>query len=646
MKNFSKSLFISACIAISCIQPSQAGHLFSQEEADKDTQRTSHARRQANREALQQCYSYIIHHPLAFLYLKFFTQHPSLESNPDANNLLIFHPYVATPALVEDTTNFEAYALRENHIDKRNPEQEPETTHQQAAQPEALRIQTSSTISFSSYNDAECILPNSQEPTLAQNLLANPEKHKKKRKRHRKKKTSAESPMESSVLTLPQVKRKIDYTKQIMEGQKLPLCLPPYSCKTTIPVVESFIHTILQNKIEKPVKVHVPLNREEISPFHEAFRTLVQKYPFPFTWSMTNKGPSILNDERSPYTIELSLSSLAREREDVENKFVYHISPEEDKKVKWSHVYDVAMSSGFTLEDFKFNNAIKIRMIELQRNTEEKNLEELQKFLEIKLPKDNYPVHIVGILINKKIKLPGRMFEKVLAKVSAINPGLCSRGTICDPQSNSIYLCLDNVRRNMLDLHGGRGVKVAKEETQDFIIKAYETFKEGCTVLTGRGNHINTNGTAGVLRGAFGEWIKDEGFASIITQSFPLEGDGGYKVLFPKIQTLDLRRTRQKKHLPQIKKIIAQMVPQKERRLQIIMNSEDASQNAEFKRMMDVYKALHAHDTELLESITPISFESVPGEIKLIFNKRHPQNSSSFTFINSYGSRSTFGTIH
>lgn len=610
-------------IEILCLQPGKAGFEVSKEEIDEDTQQTSYVRRQTAIKTFQQCYFYITHHPLGFLYLRYL---PPLSSRFafETSDLIDLERHI---------TNFEEYALSEsNQISQQG------TIYQEVISTGDISIQPPDTLTSHVNHDEEDALTNSETQTL---LAPAPKNPKKKKIRSKKKKTTAES----LLLSAEKAKAKIDYTEQIISGLLSPICLPPYSLEETIPTVETFIQTVIQHKIEQPVQVHLPLNHEDIFSFDEAFKVLVQKYPFPFTWSMTNKGPLLLSNGQSPYLFEVSLASRAREKEEVEQKFVYQVSPEEGRKINWSHVFGAAMSAEFTLEDFKFNNAIKIRLIELKEKTIDKNLEIFQQFLKNKLPKDNHPFHIIGILINKEIEVSGNIFSRILGQVSEINPNSCSRGTVCDPQSNSVYICLNNTHRHILDLHGGRGKKIAREETTNFIIQSYEDFEEGCTVLTGRGNHVNVNGKSGVLRKAFTEWMEDKNLAPLIKSYFPLEGEGAYKVIFPKIQTLDLRRIRQQKHVSQIKGTIAQMAQQKKRRLHIAINPEISSQNPEFNLLTEVHNDLHVHDAELLKSITPISFESISGEIKIIFNKKHPQNPSSFTFMNNYGSRCVLGTI-
>lgn len=506
--------------------------------------------------------------------------------------------------------------------------------------------------------------PHLQASSLDQNLLpdqnrlrgqnlSQPDHPEKKRKRKKN---------PSGVTGLPQnsVNSQTDFTKQNSLKPGSVIRLPKDMIENTMSVVENRIQHVIHHKIEKPVTVHVLLDPENISAFHKAFEAVAGKYPFPFTWSLENKGKSKVESERPSWIFEISLRSRAKERERVEKEFVYKFSDEDKKKVDWQNIYDVAMRSRFTLEDFEFNNSIKIRTIELDDDSEVEDLKKFQHLLKHTLAKDENPFHILCITLNRKARGHHHdMLNVFLRKLSEVNVGHNRRGVVFDPEEGLLYLCLDNTHRRILDLHGkrlssghyeGRSTQQGEQDTQEFILQAYEMFKEEVTVLTGRGNHLNPNGTKGVLREAFRDWMAAEPFPSIVKKYCSLEGDGGYKVIFKKIQKLNLNNsdTPDQNPILVIKEAIAQMIRQKQRRLYIVLNEEEGpSESArEFKLLMSLYADLYENNKELVQLITPLSFESIPGELKIIFNNQHSKNSSSFSFAHLYGSASALGTIH
>jgi len=284
----------------------------------------------------------------------------------------------------------------------------------------------------------------------------------------------------------------------------------------------------------------------------------------------------------------------------------------------------------------------------------------MRKFLETKLPKDSNPFHIVGFKINKASGLtPSQLLNSFLKKVSyEYNNSLFNRGMIQDPKSDYLYLCMDNDNRKILDLHGkkdqssgiyeGRNVKQAREETLNFIMQAYETFQDEVTVLTGRGNHVSSNGQKGVLYEAFEkEWINDKSLASVIKSYYPLEGNGGYKVVLIKPKKLDLGTKSIEEAVPLIKQAISQIIKKGQTRLFLQMNPKLSISpgSHEYKLMACLAHDLCIHDTALFKLISPISFYSKPGELRFIFNQRHPRYPDSMSWGDCFGNSINEGTI-
>jgi len=447
-------------------------------------------------------------------------------------------------------------------------------------------------------------------------------------------------------------------------AQKSTVHLPKTSIMLASSKVEEIIQKVIHEKMVQPLIVNVLLDKESIGEFHQSFSKLVEKYPFPFNWSSMNKGPIDQNSNSSDWIIELHLSSQAKFREQVEKEFTYQVAQQEEQKVDWPLIYDLVMRAGFSLEDFNFNNSLKIRLLELQGENEEENMAEIRQFLETKLPKDSNPFHIVGIKVSKASGLqPGQLLHSFLLKESHIyNEALFNRGMIHDHKSDYFYLCLDNKKRKILDLHGkriqnngnydGRTAKQARAETLDFILQAYETFQDEVTVLTGRGNHIGSNGQKGVLYAAFEkEWINDESIVSIIKKYHPLSGNGGYKIIFVKSKKLGLSTARNEEALPHVKKAISQMIQKRQSRLFLQMDPKADPKarlfpgNQEYKLMTCLAQDLSLKEPAFFKSISPISFYSKPGELRFIFNHRNSRYPGSMSWGNCFGNSINEGTI-
>lgn len=487
----------------------------------------------------------------------------------------------------------------------------------------------------------EEVLSNAPNGKSTQNSL--PTKKKKKRK---KKLQHAQLQYE---MQINENKESIEEMLAITPA----IHLPHEPIDQLIIKVESHIQQVLEEKRADPLRVYVPLPRQsDIPDFYKAFHELIKKYPFPFNWGSINKGPIDKTKSDSPWHLELQLSSQARFREQVEKEFVYQVSSQEKEMVDWELIYRLVMKSGFSLEDFKFNNALRVRVLELQGNNEKECVEEIKHFLDNKLSKDINPFHIIALKINKPSGLKaGQLLQIYFHHISPYRKDISRRGTIYnDDEADYLYLCLDNESRKILDLHGkkhqttgryeGRNAHQGREETVNFIVQAYEDFQEEVTILTGRGNHINSNGQKGVLNAAFKEkWMKEARLVPILKKCFPVTGGGGYKVKLIKPKKLDLTVVNFSETVPLVKQTIFEMVQNKQARLLLSLDfkGNPLIRNPEFELMMHLTQHLMEKEAELFKNIYPLSFEAESGKLRIIFNKVHPRAPHSLRFGNYFG---------
>jgi len=195
---------------------------------------------------------------------------------------------------------------------------------------------------------------------------------------------------------------------------------------------------------------------------------------------------------------------------------------------------------------------------------------------------------------------------------------------IYDDTKGCIYVCLTNVTREMLDLHGkkttdgkydGRTVKDAAPETTGFVQDAFYNFQDEVTVLTGRGNHT-TNGKSGVLKQAFKTWAQD--LAPLITGSHLIKGDGGYKVKLRKAPSFNLQGLSLKDAIPQLHAAIAKAAQSGDTRLRLLL---DPSHKGASEAEGHVLFARYTHFLVLGGYDFSFSMATVPGELRLIFDK-------------------------
>lgn len=205
--------------------------------------------------------------------------------------------------------------------------------------------------------------------------------------------------------------------------------------------------------------------------------------------------------------------------------------------------YNLMVRAGFEKEDFKqgkygFQDKIFVKHILLNKPTIEECEEELRTNVSTILRKAKQPY--VTFIFELQPNTPFRLYDvythndntpKDLWRYFHEELG-GPAATITEELEKRLYLCFYNIKQNMLDLHGA-SVDEAFDKLSSFILERYDNFEDECTVITGRGNHINPNGEAGILHNSFKKWVKRE-LKPYIKTYIPSKGDGGYKVILRK----------------------------------------------------------------------------------------------------------------
>lgn len=420
-------------------------------------------------------------------------------------------------------------------------------------------------------------------------------------------------------------------------------------------LIEEKIQQVLERKTVL-LSLEVPIENSYSDEFNKSFYELTKKYPFPFSWhSRGTSSINTVNEKRVCYR-QINLSSEMLYREHVERDFAYQVSPQEKEMVDWELIYRLVMKSHFSVEDFKYNNALRIRVLNLLANTEEECTQEISNFINFKLSKDINPFHILAIKPNIGSALKAsQIYDIYSTHISPYRKSSSDRGMIYG-QEDCLYLCLNNEKRKTLDLHGkkkegklieGRQKKQGSEETIEHIKGAYIDFQNDAVVITGRGNHINSNKKIGVLKTAFKEeWVSHKELLPLIKNYRILEGDGAYHVYFKKFKELSLTVSHFPESIELITQTIKSMVQNKNKRLWINLdfNVDITPINPEFKLMKDLTESLMDYNSDIFQLIYPLSFEAEPNVLRLIFNQIHSQAGHCLSFsnyINKHGKNIT-----
>ena len=410
----------------------------------------------------------------------------------------------------------------------------------------------------------------------------------------------------------------------------------PEPLEDTLLKIEHLMQQVIEHKREDPLVVSIELDEEGSKKFMGSLHELTSKSPGPLVWGLQALGSSS--------SFKLTLYSQAKLHERIATQYVYKSSPAEAEKIEWASIYELVRRAGFSVEHFKFNNALKIRTLELQGRTEEENITEIQQFLSVKLPKDSEPFHVANIILSKTS--PVRADHLVGHKYrTAEEEEIEIISALCDQEEGRLLLCVVNKDRRILDLHGkilkdgktfeGRNKDQARKETEDFIRQAYGNFKKEEIVLTGRGNHKNANGSYGVLFKAFKSWMKNKQLSSLLESYSPLEGNGGYKVKFKPIQKLNLQRISLEESIASLKTALlhASETQQFRFHLKLPLTTQTAEGNQGLKFVNHLCRDLAKNESQLFHTVAPIRFDITAENLRLILKLIHPRAGFSLSFI-------------
>ena len=278
----------------------------------------------------------------------------------------------------------------------------------------------------------------------------------------------------------------------------------------------------------------------------------MQFYQYPISISGGNyatEGNKSAKGVWDVYKQELSIKNYTHEELRAKSfPYLFHGGKLDTTYLNPKTFYDLIVRAGFKEEHFKegkhgFQDKVAVKPIVLENSTiEECHEEVLTKVLSI-LEKAMHPyvVLVFGLAPNSSFSVNDLYKHNNFTLNRYLFEELDGQpiSTIIETQENRLYLCFKNVKQKTLDLHHATP-KEAFDKVKEFIVKRYNKFEHRCTIITGCGNHVNSNGQAGILHQAFRTWAKNE-LKPYIQFCRATSGNGCYEVKFKKPISLLLR---------------------------------------------------------------------------------------------------------
>ncbi len=324
------------------------------------------------------------------------------------------------------------------------------------------------------------------------------------------------------------------------------------------PVLEPALRKSIANPAYIERSFCMDVHRDDFVSFHDWLNAFRGQFKYPIGLGLSGKGAEgdRIDGRYEVYHEQINVHNYTKKEESARevNEYKFFGGNIDPRLINERTFYNLMARVGFTEEDFKngstgIQGRIAVKPIQLKSKTLAECQKEIEGMLQATMEK-SAEAHVTFIF-----NLPDGAQYKV-GDINIRETGITrshfiggnNLATIYEHEENRLYFCLLNNQRKTLDLHpfekdgkfNGITKASAFELVRDFIYERYDAFEDECIVLTGRGNHVNGNGTRGVLVSAFPKWMNDEFIKPFVRKFTPIMGNGGFKILLNKHRTCDL----------------------------------------------------------------------------------------------------------
>lgn len=420
----------------------------------------------------------------------------------------------------------------------------------------------------------------------------------------------------------------LDETEEFVE------CYPAFghqSKPVSWPLLQPILEKAIRKSIENPAYIersfNVDVHRDDFTNFHNWLAEFRDQYKYPIGIGLSGNGAEGERVDRKyeVYHEEIKIHNYTKKEESARevNEYKFFGGKLDPRLINERTFYNLMARVGFTEEDFKngatgIQGRIAVKPIQLKSKTLANLKKELESIIEPTLLKS------AEAYVSFVFNFPSES-EYTLNDIFKFEEGIITShfrefdrlATIFENDENRLYLCFQNDRRKILDLHGyekdgkfnGISKVFAFELVREHISEAYDAYKDECTILTGRGKHRNENGSRGILVAAFPDWMKDESIKPFVKTFVPY-GEGGFKVILNKPLKCDLTKPNLRNDPLQIVAAkLKQLIDSEDDRLLILTHDEGLDHK------LIHFLAIHGHN--LIGNIPPYQLERAPGQLRV-----------------------------
>ncbi|ACP21117.1 hypothetical protein Aasi_1895 [Candidatus Amoebophilus asiaticus 5a2] len=269
----------------------------------------------------------------------------------------------------------------------------------------------------------------------------------------------------------------------------------------------------------------------------------MRSYKYPISISSRNYATEGNKSEQGVWDVykkELSIKNYTQEELRTKSfPYLFHGGKLDTTYLNPTTFYNLMVRAGFQEEDFKegkhgFQDKVLVKPIILTKTKLNECHEELRELINSTLKKAKYPYITFIFSLHPDIKF--NVNELYSYDSNTLNSLAryffyelsSSPSTIVALQENRLYFCFYNTKQATLDLHHAT-LKEAFDKVKEFIVKRYNKFESECTIITGRGNHVNSDVQRGILHQEFRKWAQNE-LKPYIESYRATSANGCYKV--------------------------------------------------------------------------------------------------------------------
>ena len=302
------------------------------------------------------------------------------------------------------------------------------------------------------------------------------------------------------------------------------------------PYLEDLIRLTLSDPMCEERIIHFKRLGKDSEEYFEWKDSLRKSFSYPISIGSGNGGAEGIkvDGKYEKYNSFLRISNYTKKEQEA-REFPYKKfgGTFNESQVNLRTFYNIMARVGFTEDDFAkgkygYQDQIYVKPVRLKNKVLGECAIEMKENILSTLERVTQPYVAFILELDKNVPytlLELRSYKGRESFFHEIEP----LAKIVEQEENRIYIVYYNDKRSTLDLHE-LALNEAKEKVANFIKEKYNNFEIECTIIPGRGNHVNSNGSSGVLNQMLPIWAGSPELKPYVKDINLCNGGGLYKI--------------------------------------------------------------------------------------------------------------------